>query len=392
VLLLSFVAWNGKAQSVETETSGAVATEVVAYEGNHQEGAMQVDYGLNVHYKAISIMVQPRLEVSSFDTHGVISDVAERSHRWVLNAREVYGQMDVSWGDIRVGKQIIKPSIINGRIRPAQWAPMDYLDPLQPERIGVPAVRLQLFDDTIDGWYAPGETVSRMPETPWRPSLLSDVSGTSSKNTTDNGYGVRLKLRIQKTELGVGFQHGQNFSPSPKTVQVGKQRQLIFVHNPVDQGFAQLSTLLSDFIFEAEAAVVSETLPDSNRTYLPYVLSLRRQWQVGLFGDTIAGSLRYVGELGGSIASKDRKFDFRRNMKRSIFGRVKYSRSDLTYQLDGAFTTHDGGSYLLQPKLTYDRNRLRIEAATGLLGGSDKTFWGEFSGNGFFRLKLRITL
>lgn len=392
VLLIISFNIRAKAQTLEIERSGSAETKSISYRTENIDYLLRSDYSFDINYGRFGLVIQPRLEVSSFRTHGAISDWTEKSHRWVLNARELYARLDISIIDIRVGKQIIKPSIINGRIRPAQWTPMDYLDPLHPERIGIPALHLGLFGGTVEGWYAPAETASRMPETPWRPSVLSAVSVTRSMITTNVGYGARLHFRLRKTELGMGFQHGQDFAPLSKVLSTGPQSQLFFVHNPVDQAYVQLSTPISDFIFETEAALVHETLPNSNRTYASYVLSIRRQWQVGLFGDTITGSLQYVGEFGDTLANSKRLFDFRRNMKRTVFGQIKYRRKDLTYQLTSALTARDGGGYLLQPKLAYDWERWRLAAGVGLIGGNHRTFWGNFAENDFARLSLRITL
>lgn len=358
--------------------------------GPADEGLLRADYRIALTAGAFGLVAQPRLEVSSFNSQGVIYTLWEQEHRWVLNLREAYASVQKGGIEVRVGKQLYTPSIIEGPRRPAAWAPVDLLDPLEWERIAVPSVQISLHDGLVQAWYAPGKTVSRMPEEPWRLELPLAIRSEAHRLAASS-YGVRAQFDLREARVGVGMQHASDLAPQVMVRRLSPTAgQLLFLHNAVSQAYVQTSLPLGSFTVDAEGALVHESPPRSSQTYFSYVLSVNRIWQIGFFGDTFSGELQYIGELGSTPPPSERILDFRRNMQESFLSRMTYNRGSFSYTLEGAVTVVAGGGYILQPSVAYEWGNMRISASAGVLGGAEHVFWGYFSGNDFVRTSFSL--
>jgi hypothetical protein len=329
-------------------------------------------------------------------------DIADRSARRPrLSVRRLSATMNRGPLTVDVGKQFIRWGKADILTPTDRFAPRDYLNVIDPEFLGVRAVRavVEQGSNTFDVVWVPFFTPSRLPLLDQRWSSappdvqLVDVSGSAVPEGSQAG--VRWGRTGTGHEYSLSFYDGFNHLPNiespaylqpPPSLPAGEPILVEIVKRyPTLRMFGgDVAIATRWFTAKGEFAYFTTTTPFTDE-YALYVLQLERQSGEWLFVGGYAGEI--VTELGGAAT-----FSPDRGIARTILGRASYTIDvNRSVVMEGALRQNGRGLYLKGEYSQARGQRWRATVAAALIRGEPDDFLGQYRLNSHLTIGLRYS-
>jgi hypothetical protein len=336
-----------------------------------------------------------------FDTHRQFEREArvDFADRRLQRPAAAVRRLSLLWNQggwtVEAGRQFIrwgKADLLNPTDR---FAPRDFLNVLQPEFLGLTAVRAtyERGANTFDLVYAPTFTPSRSPLLNQRWVVLPDE--VRALPVVDEGFRFpgRGQAGARWNHLGAGYEFSFSFYDGFNHLPLidASARFLPQVTVAVERFFPQMRMYGADaavplrwFTLKGEAGYFTSRTPEADE-YVQYVVQAER----------IVGEWVFVGGYAGEQVTERRSpLDFApdRGITKTFLGRVSYNLGPLSsLAFEGAARQNGAGFY---GKWEYSRmagRHWRWSTGYVLIRGRQDDFLGQFRRNSHALLTLRYS-
>ena len=327
-----------------------------------------------------SVYLEAEARIDSEDyASGMIDDFAEDDERWLLNLREAYISYRFEQSSVQIGKQIFDWSVTDIISPSDNINPRDFTDLAEWERIGVPAVSVQIgYETFLELVYVPVFTPSKMPQGNWERELPVGLSygDLDMPNHGVGQFAVCFGTVVGSWDLGASWYHGYSFNPAvdsfaPPNINYRYNREDVFAVSAVGEiGFG--------LMMRAELGYFDQ---DDDDDFVQCVVGVDRVSNDLLRPtDQLYWLVQYVGEIETNDVLPDdfRYSDFRRGFNNSVITRVEYTFNDReVWKLacDASYNFSDRDSYV-QPSVTWQGDNVEVEVGFNIASGPSDSFWG----------------
>jgi len=310
---------------------------------------------------------------------GVIDDFSENGERWIINLREGYLTYRKGIFQLKAGKQIFDWSVTDTVSPSDNICPRDFTDLPEWERVGVPALDLQIgYETFFELVYVPIFTPSKLPQGNWERELPAGLS-YGDLNMPNHGVGqfaACFGTTLSGFDLGASWYHGYSFSPAFDSLSLA---EINYRYNREDVfAFSAAGEIGYGLMLRAEVGYFDQENDDD---FVQYVLGVDRIWDSVLRPtDQLYLLVQYSGEIETNDVMPDRfrYSDFRRGFSDAVLARVEYTLSDSRkwkLACEGSYNFNDGDSYI-QPSVAWQRGNIEVEAGVSIASGPEDSFWG----------------
>ena len=364
--------FRGEVKLVEEYFSGRASDESGLY------GEINLNLKIEDDQERYAIILNPKLRGDTWNL-SALEPIRDRE-RPVLFPYEMYLEFGVG-NSLLAGAGYKNHFLGQGEeINPSESTPVDYLNPMEPDRFGVLSAwaELRLFS----GFYLKGiafeSTRSIMPlkeGNPWRlPQLDGVVIGEASLPNTPNLTAV-LGWEGLGANFSLSYSHGYGGFPE---LSLQKSNTLVPEYFKSNLFGLNVYKDVWNFGLKLEAGYrKSDTHQDD---YVQYVLGVDRLKTWGR--SRLYVLLQYVREE--VVEEGDNPFqglDLSRALKDTLTTKVEYKHGRFGLDLRGAYEL-DREGYYIQPKVRYNWESLEFFIGCDFIGGPDEdSFLGSYKKN-----------
>jgi len=370
----------------------------------------------------LQYLVVPQVRFDSADKTAFDAEFLEDSlQRPAFTVHEAYAAWYGDVYEIAAGKKIFTWGVGDGYKPTDNINPSDSLDVPTAEKIGVPALSLYRYGETVnvDFVFVPFFTPSRVPEKIDNRWAVLDTSGLDrvnqiygqyptvvdagrdlpSKSLENAQYALKLGSSTLLTGWDLAASYYRGFYPigvlESRVIPPGLSggvmtppRLIVKKMYPKCQEFGgSFSTASGDWEFHGEAAFHLTDDEEMDIDYWEYIAGFNYTFPE-TFTDHLEKIMATV-EYAGLSVTRDRPEDsrfsdagFGRGLTNSVLGRVTFKFSeDTQFEVAGAYN-FDDGDYTAEAVLMHKAfDRITVETGYQLFEGPEGSFFGEWNDN-----------
>ena len=306
--------------------------------------------------------------------------------RSIIALREAFLRYSGDVFDVKIGKLIFDWSVTDTVSPSDNFGARDWLDIIEWERTGVPAIDLRIGSDAFAEFvYVPRLVPSILPEpkTRWSalPVGIGQVDVEAPKDSEQ--FAIRFGTNWQRYDWSLSYYDGYNYSPAFRLENSNLAPE--YQREQVVAG-AVAGEMLG-FNARVELGYFTQ---DSNDDYLQYVVGADREWS-GVFceRDGFLALVQYSDEafvVENQNPNSVESFDLKRIFNGAILYRLKYSpdgdmlSGKLIYGLEGIVNLEGGDKYT-EVNVTYKGESYEVKMGVGVPTGQDGSFFGQYKEN-----------